>query len=196
MTKAPKKRKRGRPFMGKTNRLSTKITPETTAALEREAKRTKRSKSHVAELILQEAFKTPDKTKSERAWGKPHVKAMAALIADLITRIELQTQNRWQTDRYTYEALQYGINALLSQLAPDDQERRTPDHLVQGDGEFAINWGNPETVGSANAAGLWQQLMTTEPPPLDHPVNTRYADGFYKHPKLRKDLGLEGGENE
>ena len=182
--------------MGKTDRLSTKITTETTAALEREAKRTKRSKSQVAEQILQEAFKAPDKAKSERAWGKPHVKAMAALIADLITRIEMQTRSRWQRDRYTYEAFRYGINALLGQLAPDDQERRTPGHLVQGDEEFAINWDNPETVGSANAAGLWQQLMTSEAPPIDHPENEHFADGFYKFPKIRKDLGLDGGDNE
>jgi hypothetical protein len=32
--------------------------------------------------------------------------------------------------------------------------------------------------------------------PIDHPENEHFADGFYKFPKIRKDLGLDGGDNE
>ena len=196
MVDARMKRKRGRPSKGKTERLSTKITKETADALEREIKRTGKSKSEIAEKILQDAFKDPNEDMKSRAWGKPHVKAMAVLLADLITRIELQTRSLWQTDRYTYEALRFGINALLAQLAPDDQERRTPKHLKQEDDEFAVNWDEPDAIGSAAASGLWHQLMTTKAPPLSRPANENSADGYYKYPKLRKDIGLNGGDNE
>jgi hypothetical protein len=199
MTEKPTKRKRGRPFLDKTERLSTKITPQTFAALEREAKRARRSKSHIAEQILQEAFKAPDESMAARAWGAPHVKGTAVLLAKLLTSIEAQTKKRWRDDRFTFDAARHGIVTLLAQMVPEGSVEVPTDVKKRGEAmgeEFSEQWNKPESIGAACALGLWDQLLNANAPNIDHPANERYADGFYQYPKIRESLELDGGDNE
>ncbi|MBT4019208.1 MAG: hypothetical protein HOE62_14740 [Alphaproteobacteria bacterium] len=205
MTKASTTRKRGRPSMGKTDRLSTKITPETTAALEREAKRLKRSKSQVAERIIQEYFKAPDLSRAAHAWGEPHVKVTAVLVAKLITAIEAQTDRKWRDDQYTFEAILHGIVTLLAQMNPDGPTevpapvaRRSKvmgEALGEARAKEVSQHGNdPKEIGFACALGLWHQLENSEPPDHTHPDNERYADGYYQFPIIREILDIDGDE--
>jgi hypothetical protein len=143
--------------------------------------------------------------KIERAWGPPHVQALARLVARAVWRIEGSTGRRWCDDAFTGQAARAAINILMEHLVPDgplqipDEVERSaqatarilPDRL-----EF---YRQPEGVASSVALGLLSQLEAhEEPPPLNHPRHEHYSDVYYLMPRLRKDLGFkskkEGGQ--
>jgi TraY domain len=101
-------RKPAGPFKGKNANLTTRITTDTRAALERAAKRSGRSLSQEAERRLDESFRRDLAPRSQ------HLAALGPLIVMVAQRIESVTGKDWRLDSFTCEALREGIDAVLS----------------------------------------------------------------------------------
>ena len=102
-------------FQGKSAVLTTRITPETRALLERAAAKGKnRSLSQVAEKAIDEYLRKP-KHKPER--GK-HIRALGEAVMLVAQYIERATGERWIDDAFTGEALRQGCSSLIAHFAP------------------------------------------------------------------------------
>jgi hypothetical protein len=200
MRLSSKQRGVGRPpageFAGKSTTLTTRLTPATKAALEREAKKNKRSLSQEVELRLVRSLELPSTVK-QNLWGEPHNKALAALTAKVAFSVEFVTGCSWRDSRFTWEALAAGMGVMLDYLKPKgDTEipvaistriKEGPEQLR----EHFRSWEQPAEVGLSCGLGIVDQLtLLREPPPLDHPADQHFADGFYQFPAIRRDLGL------
>ena len=98
------------PFKGKSATLTTRITPETRAELERSAQEQGRSLSQEVEFRLK-AFVGQTR--------KPaHIRSLAKAVSLLVTQIEQKTGRRWLNDPFTADAARQGIAALLARISP------------------------------------------------------------------------------
>src|SRR5262249_14321658 len=97
------------PFKGKSATLTTRITPETRAALERAAQKSGRSLSQEVEHRLDGSIRR----EREHARNR-HVRALAEAVALVTERVEGATEKRWLDDTFTGDALRYGIEFLVS----------------------------------------------------------------------------------
>jgi hypothetical protein len=95
-------------FKGKTATLTTRITPETRAALERAAKKRRRSLSQEVEHRLYVSIRRDYEHKSHR-----HILGLAEAIALLTHWVEARTQKRWIDDPFTGEALRRAIESFV-----------------------------------------------------------------------------------
>src|SRR5262245_32519160 len=87
-------------FKGKTETLTTRITPQTRAELERAAKKSRRSLSQEVEHRLDYSIRRDYEHNRDR-----HVRGLAEAIAILAHWVERATQKRWIDDSFTAEAL-------------------------------------------------------------------------------------------
>jgi len=95
-------------FKGKTMTLTTRITPETRAALERAAKKSSRSLSQEVEHRLNASIR-----KDYAHNRHPHIRALAEAIAMLTFWLEGRTQKHWNDDPFTAEALRRAIESFV-----------------------------------------------------------------------------------
>lgn len=187
-----KPRRRGRPpkgeFIDKKATLTTRITNAVRAGLEREARRNGRSISQEVEFRLAESLKARKSRLNDRN------RALAFLVGKLAEDIESVTNKSWLDDPYTCEAIEAGLKILIGNYAPRG-EPKIPDWIaadIAKKPEIYDQFKTPDGLGWAHAHGLISQVaMLTEEPPVDHPKNQHYADGFYQFPKVRRAFGLD-----
>ena len=98
-------------FKGKSATLTTRITPETRAALDRAAQKGGRSLSQEVEHRLYLSI-TRDRDHQR------HIRALARAIALLTQQVERATGKCWRDDPFTGEALRHAIEFLISHYAP------------------------------------------------------------------------------
>ena len=98
-------------FKGKSATLTTRITHETRAAMERAAQKNGRSLSQEVERRLY------DSARNERS-RRVDVRALAEAVAIVTEKVELATGKQWLQDAFTGEALRRGIEVLIRHFAP------------------------------------------------------------------------------
>ena len=200
-------------YFGKSETLSTRITPELRRALERErdrkAKRTgkKCSLSQIVEELLRNLLNEPNGSK--KALGSRHNHALGRSVSRLARDIEAYTGEQWPKSPFSFETLRSAVETLLSQFAPKG-ERQVP---TQMEDSYAIKlksyhsikphlqkhfpkptaeqFREPSVVGSSIGLAFWDKLTTTGPPPTGHQSHEYYADDFRDMPDLREEFGLE-----
>lgn len=193
-------------YAGKTATITTRITPAVRAGLEREARRNGRSLSQEIEKRLDDSLKAGNRKLQDRAWGLPRHKALAAVLANVLQRAEDWTGiegfdgRDYRRDPFTFEVGRLAFALLLERLRPVGEVVAPSDVLAHVERMKATQpasasmwdqFATPEGRALSIAGGLFDQLMRTESPPPDHPGNEHYADGYYRFPKIRQDLGLK-----
>jgi hypothetical protein len=99
------------PYTGKSEVLTTRITPDTRIELERAAKRKKISLSQQVELILRTWIERTDfENKANRG--------LARATGVLAESVERATGNSWREDAFTSQALIAAIQFLVRYFAP------------------------------------------------------------------------------
>lgn len=98
-------------FKGKSATLTTRITPETRAAMERAAQKSGRSLSQEVERRLNDSVRNERNRRSD-------VRALAEAIAIVTEKVELATGKNWLQDAFTGDALRSGIEVLVRHFAP------------------------------------------------------------------------------
>src|SRR5262245_59595443 len=98
------------PFKGKSRMLTTRITPETRAGLERAARESGSSLSQEVERRLRESLNREHKR-------PPDVLALAEAIAQVTEKIQPATGKQWREDASTGQALRHGIQFLIRHFA-------------------------------------------------------------------------------
>jgi len=190
--KLPKKR-RGRPPMGpvtgRSVHVSARIPVGTDASLRREAKRKGLSFSQLVALRL---------GAHSDVYGFAHVRALAVMVARVVTEIEQQTGHKWHEDRFTFESVENAIKMLMAPRAPRGRAK-TPTHLkhTSKENSFApAAWQKPDGLAFAVTARFLIQLRTRKSPPRadahlreDHAYSP-YSDYDFVFDRLRDDLGI------
>lgn len=190
------------PYRNKDKTLSTSITSELRARLDQEVVERQWSLSQVVEDRLQKSFMLPEEL--QRAWGPPHVKALAQLISRVVRSVEsscggdvfADTDKAWHRNAFTHAAVSTAINALLAHYRPagavetPSQVKALAERLSSEMGRDEVERNStPESVGMASARGLIYQTDILQPPPLNPPAGAHYAEGFYVLPDIRSILG-------
>jgi hypothetical protein len=174
--------------------LTTRITPELRAGLEREARRSGRSLSQEIESRLTNSLNA-----QKEKFGNPRNKALALLVSKLARGVEEITGRSWRHDRFTHDALRSAVNVLLGELAPmgeaqvSDRVMDLISHLSKTAPQHANQFRQPDGVGASCAFGLLGELRNAEFPPLGHAANVFYANEFFELPHARKALEIDGG---
>lgn len=98
------------PFKGKSATLTTRITPETRAELERVAAETDRSLSQEAEYRI--------RSFADQSRKPPHIRSLAEAVSLIVARVEQRTCRRWLDDPFTAELVRQTISAFLLRISP------------------------------------------------------------------------------
>ena len=98
-------------FKGKSATLTTRIMPETRAAMERAAQKSGRSLSQEVERRLNDSVRNERNRRSD-------VRALAEAVAMVAEQVEKATGKHWLQDAFTGEALRGGIETLVRHFAP------------------------------------------------------------------------------
>jgi hypothetical protein len=98
-------------FKGKSATLTTRITPETRAAMERAAQKSGRSLSQEVERRLNDSVRNERNRRSD-------VRALAEAVAIVAEKVEIATGKQWLQDAFTGDALRGGIEVLVRHFAP------------------------------------------------------------------------------
>jgi hypothetical protein len=183
------------PIKGKSETFTTRITPAVKTALEREAQRHNRSLSQEIELRLRYSIEQPKRR--ERALGvSPHAD-LGIVVAQLAAGVTAMTGENWRKDAFSFEAVKSAIEFALSLLSPTGAVKVPPavEHrALRLQSHHGDQLRDPDGIGTAVAAGFWEQLLVIEEPPFPLPKNEHYADDYYLLPRLRKNLDLKPRE--
>jgi len=98
-------------YKGKSATLTTRITPETRAAMDRAAQKSGHSLSQEVERRLNDSVRNERNRRSD-------VRALAEAIAMVTEKVELATGKTWLQDAFTGDALRSGIEVLVRHFAP------------------------------------------------------------------------------
>jgi hypothetical protein len=188
-------------FRGKSATLTTRITFETRAAMERAAQKSGRSLSQEVEHRLDYSIRRDYEHNRHR-----HIRALAEAIAILIHWVERATQKRWIDDPFTAEALRRGIEFLVFHFgAPGTPEvpATVKDAAARVPLQARDQSMTPAGVGHAEAGGLisWIEMnlneggrlsrpFVTDPRKLDFDPSKLYVPAeWYLYSQLFTDLG-------
>ncbi len=194
------------PISGNAGWLQARITTDLHDRLKREAAQNGRSVSQEAQLRLKKSFDLP--AELQKAWGAPHVKALAQLVSRVVRSVETSAganpftedagEFAWHRNPYTHAAVVAAIGALLAHYKPAGAVQ-VPEAVEKSTAWIEHEFGKeqaayqrlPESIGLACARGLLSQLATYSAPPLNQPSGTDYASGFYVFPNIREILKIE-----
>jgi hypothetical protein len=107
-------------FKGKSATLTTRITPETRAAMGRAAQKNGRSLSQEVERRLYDSVRNERNRRSD-------VRALAEVIAIVAEKVEIATGKQWLQDASTGEELRRGIDVLVRHFAPHGARVNPPN---------------------------------------------------------------------
>jgi hypothetical protein len=172
------------PFEGKTATLTTRITPETRAALERAAKKSGLSLSQEVERRLD------DSVKRERN-RPPDVLALAEAIAQVAEKIQEATGKQWREDAFTGEALRHGIDFLIRHFAALGTPVLPPRVKEAAAKALPANERDrtPTGVGQTEAGKLITLIEHFRGWPKDQLDRVVWSDELYRYLQLLRDLG-------
>jgi len=171
-------------FRGNTRILTVRVRPELRTALERLAKRHRRSLSQEIQRCLDDWIGRYTKPKL-------HISALAHAIALLVGEVERATGENWHEDAFTGEALRHAIERLIFHFAPTPDGKMPIPPRVE---KAAIRMPPPmrdrartaADVGTAQA-GIIITLIENAPA-SDKPAGLAFPDewGFWQ---ILRDLG-------
>ena len=173
------------PFKGKTATITTRIRPDTRAALEQEAKKRGNSLSQEIERRLDASLHKSRDTPL-------YVQALAHAVTVLTTEIERRTGERWLDDAFTREALRSGIEALLFHFGrTPDGEMAVPPKIEEAASRFQSplreSFRNPALLGQMEAGSIITSIENA-PSATREPAGKFLPDqfGFWK---ILRDVG-------
>jgi hypothetical protein len=192
------------PISGNAGWLQARITVDLHDRLKRAAGENGRSVSQEAQVRLKESFDLP--TELQKAWGAPHIKALAQLVSRAVRSVETSAgvnpfaedagDLAWHRNPFTHAAVIAAISTILAHYKPPgavklpkEVERRTAWIEQESGKEQAAHHRTPESVGLGCALGLLNQVAYYTKPPLNPPSGAHYASGFYVLPHIREILG-------
>jgi hypothetical protein len=198
------------PFSNKLATLSTRITKELRDSLNAATMRRRDahggrpwSLSQEIEFRLRESIELP--AELQKAWGPPHVKALAQLVSRVVRSVETSAganpfaedagELTWHHNPFTHAAVVVAIGAILAHYKPagavqvPEAVKKRTEWIEQESGkEQAAHQRTPESIGLGCALGLLNQVASYSPPPLNPPTGAHYASGFYVLPHIRESL--------
>jgi hypothetical protein len=178
-------------FAGKSATITTRIRPDTRAALEAAADASKRSLSQEVEYRLRRSLDKPAKAQRRN-------QALAYLITLLAEEIEKGTGKSWLDDPFTSLALQYAIGHValhFAATAEGDIANPAPigEAAAKMPPEFAERFRKPEGFGGLKAYNLIHEVQQAARPPRvpsewDMPIFFTAPDAVLAD--IGRDLGL------
>ena len=170
-------------FKGKSATLTTRITPETRAAMERAAQKSGRSLSQEVERRLNDSVLNDRNRRSD-------VRALVEAIAIVTEKVEIATGKNWLQDAFTGEALRHGIEVLVRHFAPHGARVIPPnveETAARVLAEASERDRSPSRVGEIEAFKVitmiehfcgWDQLQRVV-----------MSDELYRYLRILRDLG-------
>jgi hypothetical protein len=137
-------------FQGKSEVLTTRITPETRAALDRAAAKGERSLSQEVEHGLSWYLSVLKRT-PERG---DHIRALGEAVMLVAQYIERATEQQWNEDAFTGEALRQGCTSFIAHFAPRGtpfKPRLIKEVATRLPSKAAKTYGDPKSVGITEA---------------------------------------------
>jgi hypothetical protein len=164
--------------------LTTRITPETRAGLERAARESGFSLSQEVERRLRESLKREHKR-------PPDVLALAEAIAQVTEKIQQRTGKQWREDAFTGEALRHGIEFLIRHFAARGAPVVSPrvkeavaTMLVANERDLT-----PAGVGGIEAAKVITLIEHFRGWPEAQLHHVTWSNELYRYLQLLRDLG-------
>jgi hypothetical protein len=177
-------------FAGKSETFTTRITPETRAALQRAADRANKSVSQIAERLLRTGLQKPTHTQQRN-------QALGQTIACLAENIERSTGKSWREDPFAGQALTYAVSSLLQNFTSTVPEQLEIPKAVEVAAarmptDFAQLYGTPAGHGyiaaHAMIAEIESAMRTGAPDEWSVPINLQLPDELAHH--IGRDLML------
>jgi hypothetical protein len=134
-------------FRGKAATLTTRITTETRQALDRAARKSRRSLSQEVERRLIDSIQK-DLSRDR------HIRALGATFMLMVQGVERSTGHRWCDDAFTAEALRHGLNFLISHFGPDGTPtlpKRLKEAAAKLPPALAQHYREPTEIGLSEA---------------------------------------------
>jgi hypothetical protein len=158
--------------------LTTRVMPETRAAMERAAQKSGRSLSQEVERRLNDSVLNERNRRSD-------VRALAEAIAIVTEKVEIATGKRWLQDAFTGDALRHGIEVLVRHFAPHGA-RVIPPNVEEAAAkvrpEASERDRSPTRIGENEAF----KVITMIEHQLQHVV---MSDELYRYLRILRDLG-------
>ena len=167
-------------FKGKSATLTTRITPETRAAMERAAQKSGRSLSQEVERRLIDSVRNERNRRSD-------VRALNEAIAIVAEKVEIATGKQWNQDASTGEELRRGIDVLVRHFAP--HRARRPRVLP----EASERDRSPTSVGESEALKVITMIEYLYGWDKNYLQRVVVTDELYRCLQILRDLG-SGGE--
>jgi len=166
-------------FTGKTATLTTRITAETRAAMERAAQKSGRSLSQDVERRLVDSVRNERNRRSD-------IRALAEAIAIVAEKVEKATGKHWLQDASTGEELRRGIDVLVRHFAPHGARPRVLPEASEGD-------RGPTSVGESEALKVITMIEYLYGWDKNYLQRLVVSDELYRYLHILRDLG-SGGE--
>ena len=166
-------------FTGKTATLTTRITAETRAAMERAAQKSGRSLSQDVERRLVDSVRNERNRRSD-------IRALAEAIAIVAEKVEKATGKHWLQDASTGEELRRGIDVLVRHFAPHGARPRVLPEASEGD-------RGPTSVGESEALKVITMMEYLYGWDKNYLQRLVVSDELYRYLHILRDLG-SGGE--
>ena len=181
-------------FQGKSAVLTTRITPETRAALERAAEKGKRSLSQEVEQGLS-SYLLYWKRTPERG---DHIRALGEAVMLVAQYIERATQKKWNEDAFTGEALHQGCTSLIAHFTPRGMPvtpRPIKEAATRLPNSAAENYSDATGVGVTEAGKVitsiesWNFRTIQELQSSARATGAYFPYDWYKYAQLLRKLG-------
>jgi hypothetical protein len=181
-------------FRGKSATLTTRITPETRAALERAAKKSSRSLSQEVEARLNLSLR------KQRTIDRRHIRALGEAVMLTTLYIERATKKAWNEDAFTGQAVRQGCDSLISHFAPRGMPK-TPFSIAEaaagksggeaGDANLVANGvGSTEAGKVISMIESWGYRAIDEVERANELIAASHFPGeWYAHEQLFRELG-------
>jgi hypothetical protein len=173
-------------YAGKSQVLSTRIRPDTRAALQEASKKSGRSLSQEIEHRLRRTF-IEDKKEVADIWGSRQnltIMRMVALAMQLQWNpFSNHTFERWLDDPVLFDQAVKTVNKVLEAIRPEGPIRgssiTTPEGVVHA--SDPIGMATVDYLSHQVAAGLWKRIQDADPSlPLNEGTWRDHMDGMMK----------------
>jgi hypothetical protein len=177
-------------FHGKTAMLTTRITPDTRAALERAAVKSDRSLSQEVEARLNLSLR------KENTIDTRNIRALGEAVMLVARYIERATEKHWNEDAFTGQAVRHGCEFLISHFAPRGMPE-TPEAVARRPGGDAGDTHRvANEVGCTEAGKVismiesWNFRTIEEIQMIPRTIpGAHFPEEWYMHEQLFSDLG-------
>jgi hypothetical protein len=176
-------------FKGKSAALTTRITPETRAAMDRAAQKSGRSLSQEVERRLRDSVLNERNRRSD-------VRALAEAIAIVAEKVEIATGKHWLQDASTGEELRHGIDRLVRHFAPHGAPAIPPsveEAVARVLPQASERDRSPTGVGENEALKVITMIEFFWGWDKNQPQRMVMSDELYRYLQILRNLG-SGGE--